>query len=122
MLLQYGADRQEPLQGLDLGERGLELQQQALALLLCLLAFGDVPRDRVDDPPVRVGRRIPQEPSVRPVLAQVAVLEGARLSAAADVTILRERAGAIVRVHELDERLRHQLFAGESERALPTPD
>src|SRR5713226_9248270 len=43
------------------------------------LALGDVPRSRIDQSLLKKGRRAPQEPFVRTVLAAVAVLKGDRV-------------------------------------------
>src|SRR5689334_8473505 len=66
-----------------------------------------------------VGSRIPAEPPIRAILAQVAILEAERLSTASHVRVLIERALTIVGMDEFDERTRHQLLAGETKSALP---
>src|SRR5258708_32568186 len=66
-----------------------------------------------------IGCRIPQQPPIRTVLAAVAILEDMRLPASSHGPVLLQRALAVVRMHELDERLRHQLRACEPERPLP---
>ena len=75
MLLQVHANRQDCLQLLHLGEGDLQFPEETLALLFRLFARGDVARDGVDELVLEIGGRIPQQPSVRAVLADIAVLE-----------------------------------------------
>ena len=113
------ADGQVGPQRLDLGECGLQLDDEALPLGLGGLVGRHVTRDRVDDAAIEIGRGIPQQPAPGAVLAQVPVLERARLATGLDLAVLFEGALAILRVDELDGRARHQLGAGEAERHLP---
>ena len=84
------------------------------------LLLGDVARHRVDEPLLRERRRLPREPAVGAVLAAVAVLEAAPCSApSASCRASAVVALAVVGVHELDVRPRHQLLGGVAERLLP---
>src|SRR6185437_5217802 len=59
------------------------------------------------------------QPSIAAVLAHVAIFECQRMATGANPRVLFQCARAVVRVHELDERTRHQLSARKSKRALP---
>src|ERR1700694_3066639 len=56
---------------------------------------------------------------MRAVLAEVAVLEGKRLSTTPDLGVLLQSPFAIVGVYELDEGTRHQFLAGIAQCSLP---
>src|ERR1700694_6282781 len=56
---------------------------------------------------------------MRAVLAEVAVLEGKRLSTTPDLGVLLQTPFAIVGVYELDEGTRHQFLASIAQCSLP---
>src|SRR5258705_12548610 len=103
------ADRQDRLQGAPFPQPPPQLLPQPLPFLLRLLARRDVTRHGVDGPLGGVRRRIQQEPAIRAVLAEVAVLEAERPPTGPPLPVLPERALVVIRVHELDERAGHQL-------------
>ena len=89
------------------------------ALFFGALALRDIARDAVDDVLRRVGCGVPAQPSVRAVLAAIAILEGKRLAAATHLRVLVEGALPIVGMDELDESAGGQFLTRVAKGSLP---
>ena len=111
------ADERHPDRGVL--ERAAEAQLRLALPLLRLAPVGDVARRRVDQLVLVVGARGPLDPAMAAVLRQVPVRERRRLLARPQRRGRQRRALAVVGVHELDERARHQLLARPAQRLLP---
>ena len=82
------------------------------------LAFGDVARGGVHQPLVRRHDRVPVQPPVAAVLGLVAVDEAERDLALGELGDLAQRRRAVVGVHHVEERARHELLGRPAEDVL----
>ena len=108
-----------PVRPLGILHGSLRLGPGKLQRLLAALAVGDVPADRVDELVGRGRGGAPGQPTVRAVLAAVAVLEPDRVDARGELRRLGDRRLAVVGMDEVDERALPQLVQGPSEGLLP---
>jgi hypothetical protein len=91
---------------------------QRRLLLGQLAANGHVPRDAVEDAHVRQRARVPLEPAYRAVDADEAALESDDVLAGGQMDERVASALHIIRMHELQERPRHELLARVAQHAL----
>ena len=105
---------------LELALAGLQLARVAGEGLFRRLAFGDVARGAEHDLLLTKRRRGPHQPPQRPVLVEVAVLEGDDLLATLDLLHrFGNRGLAIVGMDEVHEGPRQQLLFAVAENAVP---